>query len=204
MSRITFLSSALVLALAGCTGGPAADLTIVPLEQVSPDLPAVPTIPPPRFEVQYSDGSYSVFGIRRRAEETMNQDVTITGWVVDVFEPEPCEEGRTCPPAAAPHVWLYDENEVPEDRREMLLLTAYASNHELVQEAIENAQRPRPRELDADPLLGVTIPHDLLRGARIKVTAQFTRVGNGFSNSTGLLVYRSHETLQPPPDPEES
>ena len=53
-SRIACLLT-VTLALVACGEQPASDLTIERLEDVDVNLPDVPTLPPPPFEVQYTD-----------------------------------------------------------------------------------------------------------------------------------------------------
>src|SRR5688572_11539396 len=67
--------------LTACGEGPAADLTIERLPDVTPNVPAVPTLPPPPYPVQYPDNSYSVYGLRRRESTTMDTDVQVTGYI---------------------------------------------------------------------------------------------------------------------------
>ena len=85
----------------GCGEGAATDLTIERLPDVSPSLPNVPTLPPPPHPVQHPDQSYSIYGVRRRESVTMGTDVAVTGYIVEIYTPPECPEGRTCPTPAA-------------------------------------------------------------------------------------------------------
>ena len=76
-----------VAALGGCEGGPASDITIEPLPEVRPSLPPVPQIPPPPHPVTYGDGSYSVYGLRARLNNTIDQSHAVTGYVIEIYEP---------------------------------------------------------------------------------------------------------------------
>ena len=193
---------ALVLALAGatsltgCGSEAAADLTIERLPDVDPSLPDVPTLPPPPFETQYDDDSYSVYGVRRRSSQTMDSEVEVTGYIVEIYEPPECPEDETCPPPAAPHLWIADTRDAGEDD-DRLMLAGYAENQAQIEEAIEEAERGRyrPPEEGTDVL---PIPVNFRVGTKIKALGRFTRVSSaGFNVSNGLLEYRGHEILEP-------
>lgn len=168
----------------------ASDLQIERLPAVNPSLPPVPTLPPPPFEVQYDDDSYSVYGVRRRRTTTMDQEVSITGYIVEVYEAPECEAGQTCDPPAAPHVWLADVRE-PEDDADAdarLMVAGYAERQEQIDRARRSGRRGRNGQ--------APIPTDFDVGRRVKVSGKFTRVsGAGFNVSNGLLEYQGHETL---------
>ncbi len=181
--------------VAGCGEGPASDLVIEALPDVSPSIPNVPTIPPPPYPVQYPDGSYSVYGVRRREATTMDHDQTITGYIVEIYTPPECPTGRTCPPPAAPHLWIADARDVPADGQR-LMVVGYAENQAAIDEAIENARRGRTQPPESESGM-IPIPTDFNVGNKVKVTGRFARLsGAGFNNSEGLLEYRGHETLE--------
>lgn len=194
------LSSASLLFAAACEmGSPASDLRIEELPAVQPSLPAVPDLPPPPHPVKYADQSYSLYGLRKRINSTIDTDVEMTGYIVQIFTPPECPAGRTCPLPAAPHLYLADTRG-EADPMKRVLLSGYAENHEALNEAIEAARRGRP--LRVDPESGMLpIPTDFAVGAKVKLTARFTRVsGTGFSQPDGVLEYRAHTIVEPSPD----
>ncbi|MCC6874611.1 MAG: hypothetical protein IT378_09930 [Sandaracinaceae bacterium] len=194
------LTGALLGTLMGCDGEQAAsDLTIERLPDVNPSLPEVPTLPPPPHEVQYSDGSYSVYGVRRRAATTMDTEVAVTGYIVEVYVPPVCPEGRTCDPPAAPHMWIADARDAGEND-DRLMVAGYAENQTQIDEAVELARRGRYEP--PDPETGMLpIPTDFGVGAKVRVQGRFTRVSTaGFNVSTGMLEYRGHATQEPAPE----
>ena len=205
MSPWSRLACALALAgaslLGACGEQPASDLTIERLPDVDPSLPSVPTLPPPPHEVQYSDNSYSIYGVRRRAGTTMDTELAVTGYIVEIYVPPECPEGRTCDPPAAPHLWMADTRE-PEDDEERLMVAGYAENQQQIDEAVELAERGRYEP--PDPESGILpIPTDFAVGAKVRMNGRFTRVsGAGFNVSNGLLEYRGHEVVEPPPGTE--
>ncbi|MCA9603724.1 MAG: hypothetical protein KC417_16950, partial [Myxococcales bacterium] len=65
----------LLVGVAACDQAAASDLQVERLPDVKPNLPAVPTLPPPPYPVTYADSSYSVYGVRKRGNTTMDTDV---------------------------------------------------------------------------------------------------------------------------------
>ncbi len=188
---------ALGSALLGCTEPkPAADLTIERLPDVNPNLPAVPTLPPPPHPVQLPDQSYTVYGVRKRMHQTMDTDVSITAYIVAVYTPPVCPENRVCPPARIPHIFLADTKD-EADPYKRLTVVGFAENQTQIDEAVAALASGHPlarEEGDDRPL----VPGDFFVGAKIKVRGRFTRVtGTGFSQSDGVLEYGGHETLEP-------
>lgn len=204
MNARSRLACVLVLAasLVGCGEQAASDLTIERLPDVNPSLPDVPQIPPPPFEVQYSDGCFSVYGVRRRGGTTMDTDVCVTGYIVQIYQPPECPAGRTCDPPAAPHLWVADTRDAGQDD-DRIMLSGYAENQQQIDEAVEQARRGR--YVPPDPESGILpVPTDLAVGAKIKMQGRFTRMSAmGFNVSNGLLDYRGHEIVEPAPGTEE-
>lgn len=189
---------ATVLGTAACDSPRASGQGSDPAQQaptIKPDLPAVPTLPPPPHPPQYPDGSYSLFGLRKRLKTTMDTDVDVTAFVVETYAPPECPEGKTCPQARAPHVYLADDKGESDPSKRMLLV-GYAENQKAIDEAIKKRGKAKPPPAESGIL---PVPIDLFPGAKIKAKARFTRVsGSGFAQSDGLLDYRGHTTLEPP------
>jgi hypothetical protein len=197
--RVSFLSPVLAVLLLGSaceTSG--STVQVEKLPEIKPNLPAVPTHPPPPHPIQYSDSSYSLYGLRKRIKNTMDTDVELTGYVVETYTPPECPKGKTCPPARAPHVYVADTKD-ESDPNKRILLVGYAENQKAIDEAIADKKRGKYKPPPAESGL-LPIPTDLFPGAKIKVKARYTRVsGSGFAQSDGLLDYRGHVTLEPPP-----
>lgn len=180
--------------VAGCGEAADSNLNVERLPDVEPNLPEVPTLPPPPHPVTLDDGSYTVYGLRKRIRNTINNEANVTAFIVEVYAPPECPEGDVCPRAAAPHMYVADiAGET--DRRKMLMVVGYAENQAQIDEAIELVERGRYEP--PDPESGILpIPTDFLVGNKLKLNGQFTRVsGTGFNNSEGLIEYRGHETL---------
>jgi hypothetical protein len=188
---------AAVLLCAACDSQSGSTVEVEKLPDIKPNLPAVPTLPPPPHPIQYPDSSYSLFGIRKKLKTTMDTELDMTGYVVETYAPPECPEGKTCPQARAPHVYLAD-TKAETDPAKRILLVGYAENQKVIDETI--VEKKKGKYKAPDPESGMlAIPTDLFPGAKIKVKARFTRVsGAGFAQSDGLLDYRGHTTIEPP------
>lgn len=195
-------------AFVACGPTPASDLTIERLPDVTPDVPEVPTLPPPPYPVTYTDGSYSVYGVRRREATTMDTDVQVTGYIVEIYAPPECPPGRTCPTPSRPHLWIADARGVT-DPGERLMIVGYAENQLQVDEAVELHARGRTNP-DVDPATGLLptglppVPGDFVVGNKVLVRGHFARIASsGFNESRGLLEYAGHTTVEAvtPPEP---
>ena len=191
-------------ALVACGLSAASDLTIERLPDVTPDVPAVPTLPPPPYPVTYPDSSYSVYGVRRREVTTLDTDVQLTGYIVEIYAPPVCPEGHTCPTPARPHLWIADARGVTAPG-ERLMIVGYAENQLQVDEAIELHERGRTNP-DIDPATGLLptglppVPGDFAVGNKVMIRGHFARVASsGFNESRGLLEYASHTTVEVAP-----
>jgi len=184
--------------LLACGDDEATGITVERLPDVRPNLPEVPTIPPPPHPVQYPDNSYSVYGVRHRVRNTLDTEVTVTGYIVEIYRAPECPEGERCPTPVAPHMWVADTaNETDAGKR--LTVVGYAENQAQIDEAIE--QHENGTYEPPDPELGILpVPFDFAVGAKVKVTGRFARLsGAGFNISDGLLDYNAHQIVEPAP-----
>jgi hypothetical protein len=190
------LLAALLLS-AACDTSSGVSAEVQKLPDIKPNLPAVPTLPPPPYPVQWPDSSYSLFGLRKKLKTTMDTDVDVTGYVVETYKPPECPNAKNCPQARAPHVYLAD-SKGEADPSKRILLVGYADNQKAIDETI--LEKKKGKYKDPDPESGMLpIPTDLFPGAKVKVKAHFARVsGSGFAQSDGLLDYRGHTTIEPP------
>ncbi len=164
------------------------------LPEIVPDLPEVPTLPPPPHPITYDDGTYSVYGLRRKIRDTIDNGVEVTGYIVEIYEAPPCKEKKEedCPKVLQPHVWIADTPE-ESDRMNQLIVVGYAIN----QKEVDSAKRKAPK--GASMSGGeMPIPVDFAVGNKIKASGRFTRISSGFNSSTGLLEYSGHTTLAKP------
>lgn len=168
----------------------ASEAEVEQLPEIVPNLPEVPTLPPPPFPTTYDDESYSVYGLRSRLMKVLDTDLAVTGYIVEIYEPPPCEKRKKeeCPKAAAPHLFIADTAD-QTDRAEQLIVVGYADN----QEQLERARRGRKTTTISGD---VVVPRDLKVGHKIRVKGHFTLISSGgFNTSNGLVEYASHETV---------
>ncbi|MBT8453559.1 MAG: hypothetical protein KJO40_16465 [Deltaproteobacteria bacterium] len=192
-ARLIGLIVAGVLLAAGCeqiTSASEPEAEAEQLPEIVPNLPEVPTLPPPPFPTTYEDESYSVYGLRQRPSKVLDVDLGVTGYIVEIYEPPACKlrKKEECPKVAAPHMFIADTAD-QTDRAEQLLVVGYADN----QEQLQRARRGRKTTTIAGE---VVVPKDLAVGNRVRVKGHFTLISSGgFNTSNGLLEYASHETL---------
>ena len=174
--------------LTACGDGIESNVTAERLPDPEPNLPDVPTIPPPPHPTRYPDQTYSVYGVRHMMSTTMDHDVSVTGYIVEIYQPPECDTQEACPRALAPHIYLADEASESDDRKR-LMVAGYASR----QGEIEEARRGRQEVVEGVPM----IPTDFEVGNKVTIRGAFQRYsGVGFSASNGLIEFSSHTTLE--------
>lgn len=184
---------------AGCEQTATANVNVEKLPAVEPNVPAVPTLPPPPYPIQYDDQSYSVYGVRRAIRRTIDTDVKVTGYIAEVYKPPECEKDQKCPLPPAPHMFLADSAS-ETDKKKMLLVAGYAENQLSLDEALEAAMKGKPILPPEDSGL-LPVPTDFFKGAKVKIEGRFAYMsGSGFQSSEGVLGYNGHETLQTSPE----
>ena len=196
-ARLLGLILLAVLFSAGCeqvTSASEPEAEAEQLPEIVPNLPEVPTLPPPPFPTTYEDESYSVYGLRSRLTKVLDSDLSVTGYIVDIYEPPLCKKKKKdeCPKAAAPHMFIADTAD-QTDRAEQLIVVGYADN----KEQLERARRGRKTTTISG---GVVVPRDLAPGTKVRVKGTFTLISSGgFNTSNGLVEYASHDTLAKAP-----
>ncbi len=192
------LMGLLLIPTSACDRKDAAEGTEAEVEKlpdIKPNLPEVPNLPPPPHPIKLSDGSYTIYGLRKKKRDTIDEEVEVTGLIVKVYEPPPCDskDADACPKVLSPHVWIADTFE--SEQEDWMKVTDYATNKSEVDKARSLAQRgaykPPPAETGLPP-----VPTDFDEGKKVKVRGRFTHVSSqGFNDSRGLLEYQGHQTL---------
>ena len=190
-TRLTGLILAATLLSLGCDQFSSSEVEVEQLPEIVPNLPEVPTLPPPPFPTTYEDESYSVYGLRQRLYQTLDTDVGVTGYIMEIYEPPPCKKRKKedCPRVDAPHMFIADALD-KTDRADQLIIVGYADN----QEQLARARRGRKTTtIDGS----VVVPTNLKLGNKITANGHFTLMSaGGFNTSNGLLEYASHETIE--------
>lgn len=192
-ARLIGLILAGALLSAGCeqvTSASGSEAEAEQLPEIVPNLPEVPTLPPPPFPTTYEDESYSVYGLRQRPTKLLDTDLSVTGYIIEIYEPPACTKRKKdeCTKVAAPHMFVADTADQTE-RSEQLLVVGYADN----QEQLARARRGRKTTTISG---SVVVPKDLAVGNKIVVKGHFRLMSSGgFNTSNGLIEYASHDTL---------
>ncbi|MEM7137143.1 MAG: hypothetical protein AAF500_11220 [Myxococcota bacterium] len=187
---IGFVLAAALLSV-GCDQLSEKQAEVEQLPEIVPNLPEVPTLPPPPFPTTYEDESYSVFGLRKRLNQTLDTDLAVTGYIMEIYEPPPCKLKKKdeCPRVDAPHMFVADATDKTE-RADQLIIVGYADN----QEQLARARRGR-RTTTIDG--SIVVPSNLKVGDKIVAKGTFRLISSGgFNTSNGLLEYTSHDTVQ--------
>lgn len=205
-----------LLALAACgpsgptmvSGGEQPDAAAAKLPEIRPALPQVPSIPPPRHPLQYDDGTWTVYGLRKRAASNMDEEVRVKAYIVKIFTPEPCPEGQTCPPPPMPHLWLGDDLDETSESH-LLRVVGFATSQAEIQMAREEAEKNKTlTRAEILEKIGGELPivWDWQQGKQYIVKGRFTRfAGTGFGDQNGLLEYVDYQCLDcPPPEDAEA
>lgn len=179
----------------------ASNVKVTTTSGYKPNLPPVPSIPKPSVPETYSDGSYSVYGLRKNVGKTMGTQVEVTAYIVKIYQKPECAEGQTCH-TMMPHLYLADEQGEKLAKRHIRLV-GYAQSFKEMEDEEERARKgEKPEELPE----GVYLPPvvwDWQEGHKYKIKAAFVnRSSSGFMDTDGLLEYKGHECLDCPAEEE--
>lgn len=178
----SFLAAITMLVyLAGCSqtnesgqviGGP--EPTSATLPNIKVNLPPPPSFQKDHAPETYPDGSYSVYGIRKSMENTLNKPAKVKGFLIEVYECPECPKGTECPACRKPHFYLSDRANGPKDKA--MLVVDYPK---------ENPETHKKLEFTV--------------GAQYYVNGTFAKTsGTGFSSSDGLMVYSDAKPVSAP------
>lgn len=188
-----------LIILVGCDEKPSpqtqVETQVEKLPDIQPNLPEVPTLPPPPYPLQYPNQSYSVYGLRKKQRVTMDKDLTVSGYIAEIYQPPECDKKKKepCPQVAAPHMWIADSAS-EKDPSKRLTVVGYAENQSQLDKAKKKGAQALAKEAAETGM--PPIPIDFEVGKHVVVKGKFTRLSStGFNQSDGLLEYQGHETL---------
>jgi hypothetical protein len=168
---------ALALSLCGCSsseggariGGDEPEQ--VQLPQIKVNLPPAPSFQKEHAPERYTDSSYSVYGVRKSSSTTLNKEVRVKGYLIELYECPPCPKGAECKKCDKPHFFLADRSNGPKE--EALMVT------DLPKEDKETKKKI------------VFEVH-----SQYYVVGTFAKSSPaGFSNSDGLLIYKESKRV---------
>jgi hypothetical protein len=191
-------------------------ITLPPKPSVPPPLPAAPQVPD---RLLRQGDAYTVYGAslrlrsQRQHPEMKGAEISVTGIIgksnlseaprcalhqSGVADPEGCE-------APVPTFWLCDTLDAPLS--DCIRVIGWASNYAQIWDAILESRKPgsEPR---VDDFWGQVIPLPIpQKGAKIIITGSYGFVFSGatlgvaeFDPIMGILSYKQHQWIQPPPD----
>ena len=201
MKRIVVTSTVLVsimFILASC-GKQAKDSNVVVTEVkgYKPSLPPVPSIPVPSVPETYGDGSYSIYGLRKNVGKTLNTQVSVTAYIVKIYQKPVCEEGQTCH-VMMPHLFLADELGEKLEKR-YIRMVGFAQSFKEMEDAKADAEAGKEPEPLPEGVYLPPVVWDWQEGHKYKIKAVFlNRSSAGFMDADGLLEYKGSECLDCP------
>ena len=141
------------------------------LPQIKVKLP-----PPPSFEKEhapekYSDGTYSIYGIRKNIKDTINKQGKVRAFILEVYKCPECPKGKECPACERRHLWISDRANGIKDKA--MMVVDYPEKDPTTKKKME-----------------------FTSGVQYYFTGVFTKnSGTGFSTSEGLMAYLTSETV---------
>lgn len=154
-------------------------------EAVTVTLPPSPNFDEGKAPVQWEDGTYSIYGLRKDIDKhvamgDVGEDVEVKGYVQDIYIPPECPEGETCPNPKQPHLWITDKPDEKGHKRSMMVVNYRFS----IPEWDVKRWRRQPDVV-------------LEKGQRYTFKGKFRRFStSGFASDRGLLeftAYRPHD-----------
>jgi len=160
-----------------------------PAAATSAPKPIVHLPPPPDFDEgkspeTWEDGSFSIYGLRKHIDENVKEgeagkEITVKGYVQEIYAPPECPKGELCPPGKQPHVWITDKPDEKGKKRAMMVV-----NYQFV---IPEWDAKRWRE---EPEV------QLDEGKRYTFKGKFKHFSDtGFAFARGLLEFVAYKPL---------
>ncbi len=93
-------------------------------------LPPAPLLEHAAVPTKDADGHWSIDGLRRDrttqlAAGQAGTEITVKGWVQQIYLPPECPAGTVCPPNKQPHFWITDTPHT-EGRKRAMMVVNYA------------------------------------------------------------------------------
>jgi hypothetical protein len=132
------------------------------LPPIKVDLPPPPSFAASDIPEKTPDGKWTVRGVRKNRATTLNNKVTVKGYLLEVYQCPVCPKGQTCKPCDQPHFFLGDK---PDTKKEKALMVV-------------------------DYLLPKQPPPALTVGKQYEVEGNFAvNSPTGFGASDGLVIF---------------
>ncbi len=98
-----------------------------PGPQIQVQLPPTPDFDEGKVDETYADGSSSIYGLRTEIDQNVKdgdagKEVTVKGYVQEIYVAPECPEGEICPPPKQPHLWITDKPAQKGKKRAMMVV----------------------------------------------------------------------------------
>lgn len=149
-------------------------------------LPASPNFDEGKAPEQWEDSSWSIWGLRRDIDKQVadgeaGTEITLKGWVQEIYVPPECPEGEACPPPKQPHIWITDHEGIEGKKRAMMVVN-YAFS---IPEWQAADWKDQPEVI-------------FEKGKRYTVKGIFKQFSDtGFASDRGLIEFRSYKAHDP-------
>ena len=157
-----------------------------PAPNVQVQLPASPNFDEGKTVETYDDGAWSIYGLRRKIDENVaagaaGKDITVRGYIQEIYVPPECPEGEVCPPGKQPHVWIVDKADQQGKKRAMMV----------VNYRFQIPEWDAKRWKDQPEVL-------LEKGKQYTFQGKFKQFSDtGFADDRGLLEFQAYRPLNP-------
>lgn len=127
LALTSILSGIVAISTACDSGGQPQQPVQEKLPDIQVQLPPTPNFDEDRVAEKWEDGAYSIFGLRKNIEDRLEEgntgtEITIKGYVQEIYVAPECPEGDMCPPGKQPHFWITDKAEQKGKKRAMMVV----------------------------------------------------------------------------------
>ena len=157
-----------------------------PPPKVKVELPPPPNFDEAKVEEKYPDGSWSIYGLRAKLDDNVKdgdagKEITVKGYVQEIYVPPECPEGEICPPGKQPHFWITDKPDQQGKKRAMMVVNYRFS----IPEWDAKRWKGQPEVI-------------IEKGKRYTIKGMFKRFSDtGFADARGLFEFRAYKPLDP-------
>jgi hypothetical protein len=98
------------------------------LPNINVELPPSPDFDENKAPEKWEDGHYSIYGLRDNMDDRIKDgeagtEITLKGYVQEVYVPPVCAEGELCPPGKQPHFWITDKPDQKGKKRALMIVS---------------------------------------------------------------------------------
>ncbi len=150
-------------------------------------LPPAPNFQEGKVDERYSDGAWSLYGLRKSLDENVKAgdagtEIEVRGFVQEIYQPPVCEGDKAlCPPGKQPHFWITDRADDGGKKRAMMVVSYAFSIPEWEAKTWKDA------------------PNVIInKGQQYTIKGRFKRFSDsGFADDRGLLEFLAYKDVNP-------